>query len=154
MTEFRGRRDPAGRRFAVVVSRFNEAITSALLAGARDAFRAAGAADADVDVAWVPGAFDIPLVARRLAASGGYAGVVALGAVIRGETSHHEVVARAAAEGIRAASEATGVPIALGVISAEDLAQAEARAGGAMGNRGYDAAQAVLELASLLGDLP
>ena len=100
MTEFRGSRDPAGRRFAVVVSRFNEEITSALLAGARDAFRGAGAGDADVDIAWVPGAFDIPLVARRLAASGGYAGVVALGAVIRGETSHHEVVARAAAEGL------------------------------------------------------
>ena len=154
MTEFRGERAAAGRRFAIVVARFNEGVTSALLAGARDAFRAAGAGDADVDIAWFPGAFDIPLVARRLAASGGYAGVVALGAVIRGETSHHEVVARAAAEGIRAASEATGVPIALGVISAEDLAQAEARAGGAMGNRGYDAAQAVLELASLLGDLP
>lgn len=154
MTEFRGERAAAGRRFAIVVARFNEGVTSALLAGARDAFRAAGAGDADVDVAWVPGAFDIPLVARRLAASGAYAGVVALGAVIRGETSHHVEVAHAAAQGIREAAADTGVPIALGVVSAEDLGQAEARAGGRMGNRGFDAAQAVLELASLLGRLP
>ncbi|MFM8944361.1 MAG: 6,7-dimethyl-8-ribityllumazine synthase [Actinomycetota bacterium] len=145
MTEFRGDRTSDGRRFAVVVSRFNEGVTSALLQGARDE---------DVDVAWVPGAFDIPIVAHRLAATGAYAGVVALGAVIRGETAHHEVVAHAAADGIRQASAETGVPIALGVISAENLAQAEARAGGSAGNRGYDAAAAVLEVASLLGRLP
>lgn len=154
MTEFRGERSAAGRRFAVVVSRFNEGVTSALLQGARDAFRAAGARDEDVDVAWVPGAFDIPIVAHRLAATGAYAGVVAIGAVIRGETAHHEVVAHAAADGIRQASAETGVPIALGVVSAENLAQAEARAGGSAGNRGYDAAAAVLEVASLLGRLP
>lgn len=154
MTEFRGDRAAGDRHFAVVASRFNEAITGKLLAGALECFAASGAAPEAVDVAWVPGAFELPIAARRLAESGRYAAVVCVGAVIRGETQHHEIVGMQAAAGIRAASEDTGVPVLLGVVTTEDLDQARARAGGAHGNRGWDAAAAALEMASLLDRLP
>lgn len=154
MTEFRGSREAQGRRFAVVVSRFNESVTGRLLAGALDCFAASGAGEGAVDVVWVPGAFEIPLIARRLADSGAYAGVVCLGAVIRGETSHNEIVGQQAAQGIREAGEDTGVPVTLGIVTTEDLAQALDRAGGKHGNRGWDAAAAALEIASLLPGLP
>ncbi|MFM7719222.1 MAG: 6,7-dimethyl-8-ribityllumazine synthase [Actinomycetota bacterium] len=154
MTEYRGDRGEVVGRFAVVASRFNEAVTTKLLEGALACFASAGFPESDVDVAWVPGAFDIPLVARRLAASGDYAGVVCIGAVVRGETSHHEVVAHQSAQGIREAGRDAGIPVTLGVVTTEDLAQALDRAGGSMGNRGWDAAAAAIELASLLRRLP
>lgn len=154
MTEFRGARAAEGRRFAVVVSRFNESITAKLLAGALECFAASGAEADAVDVAWVPGAFELPIAARRFAESGRYAAVVCVGAVVRGETRHDEIVGTQAAAGIRAVSEDTGVPVLLGVVTTEDLEQARARAGGAHGNRGWDAAAAALEMASLLDRLP
>jgi 6,7-dimethyl-8-ribityllumazine synthase len=154
VTEFRGERAAEGRRFAVVVSRFNETITAKLLAGALDCFTAAGTEPDAVDVAWVPGAFELPIAARRLAESGRYAAIVCVGAVIRGETRHDEIVGMQAAAGIRAVSEDTGVPVLLGVVTTEDLEQARARAGGAHGNRGFDAAAAALEMASLLDRIP
>lgn len=154
MTEFRGERTAGERRFAIVASRFNETVTDKLLAGALDAFVAAGASRDSIDVAWVPGAFELPMASRRLAESRRYSAIVCVGAVIRGETSHNEIVAMQAAAGIRAVTEDTGVPVLLGVVTTEDLAQALDRAGGAHGNRGWDAASAAVEMASLLEMLP
>ena len=154
MTEFRGETRAQGRRIAVVVARFNVIVTRRLLDGAIEGLRAHGVADADVDVAWVPGAFELPVVARRLAASGTYDSVICLGAVIRGETSHFDHVAGQAATGIREAAVATGVPVVFGVLTTETLEQAMARAGGDHGNKGWDAAAAALEMASLLEQLP
>ena len=154
MTEFRGETRAQGRRIAVVVARFNVIVTRRLLDGAIEGLRAHGVADADVDVAWVPGAFELPVVARRLAASGTYDSVICLGAVIRGETSHFDHVAGQAATGIRETAVATGVPVVFGVLTTETLEQAMARAGGDHGNKGWDAAAAALEMASLLEQLP
>lgn len=154
MTVFEGERTVEGRRFAVVASRFNESVTAKLLSGALDAFAAAGAAEDAVDVAWVPGAFELPVASRRFAESGRYAAVVCVGAVIRGETSHNEIVAMQAAAGMRAVTEDTGVPVLLGLVTTENLGQAMDRAGGAHGNRGWDAASAAVEMASLLERLP
>ena len=154
MTTFEGAPAGGGRRIAVVAARFNEMVTARLVEGAREGLRSAGVADEDVDVAWVPGAFEIPLVARRLAASGDYDAVVCLGAVIRGDTAHFELVAEEAARGIGEVARATGVPVIFEVLATEDLAQAEARAGGAHGNKGWEAARAALEMAALLDELP
>jgi 6,7-dimethyl-8-ribityllumazine synthase len=154
VTEFRGDLHARGRRFAIVVARFNELVTRKLLDGALEALRAHDVADDDVDVVWVPGAFEIPPVARRLALSNTYDGVVCLGAVIRGETAHFEHVAGQAAAGIREAAEAADVPVSFGVLTTEDLGQALDRAGGKHGNKGWDAAVAAIEMASLLEQLP
>jgi 6,7-dimethyl-8-ribityllumazine synthase len=113
-----------------------------------------GVADDDVDLAWVPGAFEIPLVARRLAATGRYDAIICLGAVIRGDTAHFELVANESARGIAEVSRDTGVPVVFEVLATETLAQAEERAGGIHGNKGWDAAAAALEMASLLEALP
>ena len=152
--EMRGDLHAGGRRFGVVAARFNEIVTRRLLDGALAALKANGVADDDVDVAWVPGAFELPVAARRMAASGTYDGVICLGAVIRGETAHFDHVAREAASGIRAAAEATGVPVTFGVLTTDTLEQALDRAGGEHGNKGWDAATAVIETASLLEQLP
>jgi 6,7-dimethyl-8-ribityllumazine synthase len=154
VTEFRGETNSRGRRVAVVVARFNEIVTRRLLEGALEGLRAHGVDDDDVDVAWVPGAFELPIVARRLAASGTHDAVICLGAVIRGETSHFDHVAGQAAAGIREAGVATGVPVIFGVLTTETLEQALARAGGDHGNKGWDSAAAALEMASLLEQLP
>jgi 6,7-dimethyl-8-ribityllumazine synthase len=148
--------EPAGggRRIAVVAARFNEVVTGRLVQGALDGLRSFGVAQDDVDVAWVPGAFEIPLVARRLADSGGYDAVICLGAVIRGDTAHFELVAGEAARGIAEVTRSTGVPVIFEVLATEDLEQAEARAGGAHGNKGWEAARAALEMAALLDALP
>ena len=154
MTTFEGAPGGGGRRIAVIAARFNEVVTSRLVQGALDGLRHRGVADEDVDVAWVPGAFEIPLVAQRLAASGDYDAVICLGAVIRGDTAHFELVAEEAARGIGEVARATGVPVIFEVLATEDLAQAEARAGGAHGNKGWEAAQAALEMAALMDALP
>jgi 6,7-dimethyl-8-ribityllumazine synthase len=143
-----------GRRFALVAARFNEVVTGKLVEGATACLRAHGIDDDDVVLAWVPGAFEIPLVARRLAASGGFDAVICLGAVIRGETGHYEHVAGQAAEGIRRAAEETGVPVIFGVLTTETFEQATDRAGGKHGNKGWEAAMAALETASVLDQLP
>jgi 6,7-dimethyl-8-ribityllumazine synthase len=154
VSEIRGDLRAGGRRFAIAVARFNELVTRKLLEGALDALATHGVADEDIDVVWVPGAFELPVVAQRLAASRTYDGVICLGAVIRGETAHFEHVAGQAAEGIRTASQDTGVPVAFGVLTTDTLEQALERAGGAHGNKGWDAATAAIETASLLEQLP
>ena len=153
-TVFEGHLVPGDARFAVVAGRFNELVTRSLLEGALDAFRRHGVADDAVDVAWCPGAFEIPPVARRMAASGKYAAVVALGAVIRGATSHYDYVAGGVAGGIAAVAAETGVPVLFGVLTVENLEQAFERAGTKAGNKGAEAAVSAIEMADLLRRLP
>jgi len=154
MREVVGSFDARGRRFALVASRFNGSVVRRLLDGALDCLRRHGVAEEDVEVVWVPGAFEIPLAARRLASSGGYDAVICLGAVIRGETPHFDHVAGQAAAGIARAAEESGVPVIFGVVTADTFEQADARAGGKHGNRGWDAAMAAMETASVLEQLP
>jgi 6,7-dimethyl-8-ribityllumazine synthase len=150
------RGDPVGegRRVAVVVARFHEQVTAKLLDGALAGLRSHGVADDAVDVAWVPGAFEIALVAKRMASTGAYDAVVCLGAIVRGETAHFDLIAAEAARGAAEVGRETGVPVIFEVLATETLAQAEARAGGAHGNRGWDAAEAALEMADVLDRLP
>ncbi|HEY66105.1 MAG TPA: 6,7-dimethyl-8-ribityllumazine synthase [Caldilineae bacterium] len=138
-----------GLRFALVVARFNEFITSKLLEGARDALRRHGVAEEDVDIAWAPGAFEIPLVARRLAESGRYDAVVCLGAVIRGATPHFDYVAAEAAKGVASVGLSTGVPVIFGILTTDTIEQAIERAGTKAGNKGFHAAVAAIEMANL-----
>jgi 6,7-dimethyl-8-ribityllumazine synthase len=154
MTTFEGSfRTPAGR-FAIVAARFNALVTQALLAGCRDTFARHGVSDDRIDVAWVPGSFEIPLAARRLAESGRYAAVVCLGCVIRGETGHYDHVAGQTAAGILQAGLATGRPVIFGVLTTETVEQALDRAGLKAGNKGSDAALAAIEMVNLLDQLP
>ena len=153
MAEFTGSPSGVGKRFAVVASRFNEAITSRLVDGATDALARHGAAPDDVDVVWVPGAWELPAAARRLLASERYDAIVAVGAVIRGETPHFDYVAGEASRGLAQASADFDRPIGFGVLTCDDVAQAEARAGGAHGNKGWDAALAALEMVDLFRKL-
>ena len=154
MTVWRGEPAGHGRRIAIVVARFHEAVTSRLLSGALDGLQARGVDVDDVDVAWVPGAFEIPVVAKRFATTGRYDAVICLGAVVRGETAHFDLVAGEAARGVATVARETGVPAIFEVLATETLEQAEARAGGAHGNKGWDAAHAALEMADVLDRLP
>lgn len=154
MKELRGDFAARGRRFAIAASRFNELVVKNLVGGSVDCLRAHGISDDDLDVAWVPGSFELPLLARRLAATGAYDAVICLGAVVRGETVHFDHVAGQAAAGVRAASEETGVPVIFGVLTTDTFEQAMDRAGGKHGNKGWDAAMAAMEMASLLEQLP
>jgi 6,7-dimethyl-8-ribityllumazine synthase len=154
MSVSRGELDGEGRRVAVVVARFHEQVTAKLLEGALAGLRSHGVADEAVDVAWVPGAFEIALVAKRMASGGAYDAVICLGAVVRGETAHFDLIAAEAARGAAEVGRETGVPVVFEVLATETLAQAEARAGGVQGNRGWDAAEAALEMADLLDRLP
>jgi 6,7-dimethyl-8-ribityllumazine synthase len=153
VAEFRGSPTGQGRRFAVVASRFNESITTRLVDGALDALVRHGAAAEDVDVVWVPGAWELPVVARRLASTDRYAGLVAVGAVIRGETAHFDFIAAEASRGLAQLSAEFDLPIGFGVLTCDTEEQAEARAGGAHGNKGWDAALAALEMADLFDRL-
>ena len=150
MNVMQGHGDGAGLRVAVVAARFNEVVTAALVEGAVDGLRHLGVADEAITVAWVPGAFEIPLVARRFAERGDIDTVICLGAVIRGETAHFDLIADTAAQGIAEVGRATGVPCIFEVLATDDLAQAEARAGGAHGNKGWEAAFAAVEMVRLL----
>jgi 6,7-dimethyl-8-ribityllumazine synthase len=154
VTTYVGVHDGARRRIAVVAARFNEIVTARLVEGALAGLAKHGVADEHIDIAWVPGAFEIPLVASRMARSGRYHAVICLGAVIRGETTHFELVANEAARGIAQVALETGVPVIFEVLATDDLAQAESRAGGAHGNKGWEAAEAALEMAWLLDRLP
>lgn len=154
MKELRGDFAARSRRFAIAASRFNELVVKNLVGGSVDCLRAHGISDDDLDVAWVPGSFELPLLARRLAATGAYDAVICLGAVVRGETAHFDHVAGQAAAGIRAASEETGIPVIFGVLTTDTFEQAMDRAGGKHGNKGWDAAMAAMEMASLLEQLP
>lgn len=149
---FEGHLVGEGLRFAIVVGRFNEFITHRLLSGALDALQRHGVAENDIDIAWVPGGFEIPLVARKLAAKG-YDAVICLGAVIRGATPHFEYVAGELAKGIARTSLETGVPVIFGVITADTLEQAIERAGTKAGNKGWQAAVSAIEMANLMRTL-
>lgn len=150
MQEIHGILNGKGRKFALVVSRFNEFISSKLLGGALDALKRHDVNEKDITVAWVPGSFETPLVAWKLAASKKYDAVVCLGAVIRGATPHFDYVANEVAKGVAQASLATGVPIIFGVLTTENIEQAIERAGTKSGNKGFDAAVAAIEMADLM----
>ncbi|MFH0810197.1 MAG: 6,7-dimethyl-8-ribityllumazine synthase [Pseudomonadota bacterium] len=149
-----GNLSAAGITFGIIVSRFNDFISERLLGGALDALTRSGAETDKIDIVRVPGSFEIPLTAKRLAASGRYGALLALGAVIRGATPHFDYVAAEVSKGVAAASLETGVPIAFGVITSNTLEQAVERAGSKSGNKGWDAAMTAIEMANLLRQLP
>ena len=153
MKEYQGSRDQPIGRFAIVAARFNQDVVDRLVQGAQDGFKSSRVAEDSIDLSWVPGSFEIPLVAQRLASSGKYAAVVCLGAVIRGDTDHYDFIATEAARGVAQASLATGVPVIFGILTCATEEQALDRAGGKEGNKGYDAALAAIEMASLLQKL-
>ncbi|UCG55441.1 MAG: 6,7-dimethyl-8-ribityllumazine synthase [Dehalococcoidia bacterium] len=142
-----------GLKFGLIVSRFNNFITKKLLEGAQDALCRHGVNDDDVDIAWVPGSFEIPLVAQKMAKSGKYNAVVCLGTVVRGGTPHFEYVAAELSRGIARVALESGLPVTNGVITADTLEQAIERAGTKMGNKGFDAAVDAVEMANLLKDM-
>jgi 6,7-dimethyl-8-ribityllumazine synthase len=154
MTTYEGKLNGKGFKFALVVGRFNELISSRLYEGALDCLRRHDVADGDVDSVWVPGAFEMPLVAKRLAASKKYDAVVCLGAVIRGGTPHFEYVAGEVAKGIAKVSLDSGVPVIFGVLTTDTVEQAVERAGTKAGNKGWAAASTALEMANLAKTLP
>lgn len=151
---YEGKLDGSGLKLGFVVGRFNSFISERLLSGALDAAKRHGVADDAVDVVWVPGSFDMPLVAKRLVESGKYDAVCALGAVIRGGTPHFEHIAGQVARGLAQVSWDSGVPISFGVLTTDTIEQAIERAGTKAGNRGYDATVAAIEMAQLLKVLP
>ncbi len=151
--ELQGNLTVDGQRFAVVVSRFNDFITAKLKAGAIDALVRHGCQDDHITCVTVPGAFELPMIAKRLAESGSYDAVICVGCVIRGQTSHYEYIAGEAAKGIAQVGLSTGVPVTFGVITADTLEQAIERAGSKVGNKGADAALSAIELVQLLSQL-
>jgi len=154
MTTYEGKLNGKGLKFALVVGRFNELISGRLYEGALDCLKRHDVDDADVDAAWVPGAFEMPLVAGKLAGSGRYDAVICLGAVIRGGTPHFDYVAGEAAKGIAKISLETGVPVVFGVLTTDTIEQAIERAGTKGGNKGWAAASTALEMANLVKTLP
>jgi len=151
---YQGQMVAGKHRFGIIVSRFNEFITSKLLAGCLDALERHGADPKAVDVVWTPGSFEAPLVAQRLAESGRYAAIICLGAVIRGQTPHFDYIATEVSKGIARVALKSGVPVAFGVITADTLEQAIERAGTKSGNKGADAARSAIEMANLMEALP
>jgi 6,7-dimethyl-8-ribityllumazine synthase len=152
MKELQGSLSADGLRFAIVVSRFNDFITKRLLEGATDGLRRHGATE-EALVAWVPGAVEIPLAAKKLAASGKYQAVIALGAVIRGATSHFEQVCQMVASGVAAVGLETGVPVIFGVLTTDNIEQAIERSGAKAGNKGLEAAMSAIEMVNLLSEI-
>jgi len=150
---FEGVLDGKGRKFGIVVSRFNEAISARLLDGALDCLKRHGTGEDGVEVAWVPGSFEIPLAARRMAEAGSYDGVICLGALIRGATPHFDIIASEVAKGVARAADKSGLPVIFGVITADSMEQAVERSGGKSGNKGWNAALSALEMASLMAQL-
>ncbi|MFS8629827.1 MAG: 6,7-dimethyl-8-ribityllumazine synthase [Bacillales bacterium] len=142
-----------GLKIGIVASRFNEFITTRLLSGAEDALKRHGVSEEDITVAWVPGAFEIPLVAKKLAASGKFDAVITLGTVIRGATPHFDYVSNEVAKGVAAAGMETGTPVIFGVLTTDTIEQAIERAGTKAGNKGWDAAVSAIEMANLFKQL-
>jgi 6,7-dimethyl-8-ribityllumazine synthase len=153
MKVVQGELQAKGLKFAVIVSRFNDFITGRLLDGAADALLRHGAKEEDIDVIKVPGAFEIPLAAKKAASKGAYNAIICLGTVIRGATPHFEYVAAEVSKGIASVSLETGVPIAFGVITSDTIEQAVERAGTKSGNKGFDAAMTAIEMAQVLKKL-
>lgn len=151
---FSGKFDAKGGRFGIVVARFNDFITSKLLDACVDGLLRHGAADDDITVAWVPGAFEIPLVAKRMANSGRFDAIIALGCVIRGSTPHFDYVCAEVSKGVGAAAWSSNVPVIFGVLTTNSIEQAIERAGTKAGNKGFDAALAAIEMVDLLKALP
>ncbi|WP_025028023.1 6,7-dimethyl-8-ribityllumazine synthase [Caldalkalibacillus mannanilyticus] len=146
---FEGHLVGTGLKFGIVVGRFNEFITSKLLGGAQDALKRHGVAEADVDVAWVPGAFEIPFAAKKMVASGKYDAVITLGTVIRGSTPHFDYVCNEAAKGVATLSLNHDIPVIFGVLTTDSIEQAVERAGTKAGNKGWEAAVSAIEMANL-----
>jgi 6,7-dimethyl-8-ribityllumazine synthase len=154
VTTYEGSLNGAGLRVAIAVARFNDFITDRLLVGALDGLKRHGVDEASITIARVPGAFELPLVCQRLAASGEYDAVIALGAVIRGATGHYDFVAGQCASGLQSAQLATGVPVIFGVLTTDTIEQAIERAGTKAGNKGFEAAATAIETADLVRQLP
>ena len=150
MRTLEGKMIAKGIRIGIVVSRFNEFITSKLLGGAMDGLLRHDVSEDNVDVAWVPGAFEIPLIASKMAGSGKYDAVICLGAVIRGSTSHYDYVCNEVSKGIASVSLQTGVPVMFGIVTTENIEQAIERAGTKAGNKGYDCALGAIEMINLI----
>ncbi len=153
MNKLEGKLLAEGQRVGIVAARFNEFITSKLLGGAIDSFLRHGGDDANIDVAWVPGAFEVPLVAKKMAESGKYDAVVCLGAVIRGATPHFDMVANEATKGIANVGLQTGVPVIFGILTTDSIEQAVERAGTKAGNKGFDAMTTAVEMVNLLKNI-
>ena len=150
MNTLEGKLVATDMKVGIVAGRFNEFITSKLVGGAMDGLLRHDVKDEDVDIAWVPGAFEIPLVASKMAKSGKYDAVICLGAVIRGDTTHYDYVCNEVSKGIATVSLESGIPVMFGVLTTENIEQAIARAGSKGGNKGYDCAMGALEMVSLL----
>ena len=150
MNTIQGNLNSVGLRFALVVSRFNELVTSRLLEGALDALRRTGASESDLLIVRVPGSFEIPLAARKLAKQGKYDAIICLGTVIQGDTPHYEYISNEVTKGIASVSLETGVPLAYGVLTADTVEQAIDRAGLKSGNKGFEAAMSAVEMANLI----
>ena len=153
MKTFEGKLIAEGLRFGIIVGRFNEFIGGKLLSGALDAISRHGGNDKDVHIAWVPGAFEIPMVAKKLANSGNYDAIICLGAVIRGATPHFDLIAGEVTKGIALVGLETGLPIIFGILTTDSIEQAIERAGTKAGNKGFDAAVTAIEMANLLKQL-
>lgn len=152
-TIYEGHLVGTGLKVGIVIGRFNEFITGKLLSGAEDALRRHGVEEGNVDVAWVPGAFEIPLVAKRMATSGKYDAVITLGTVIRGSTPHFDYVCSEVAKGVSAINMQEGIPVIFGVLTTDTIEQAIERAGTKAGNKGWDAGTAAIEMANLMKQL-
>jgi 6,7-dimethyl-8-ribityllumazine synthase len=150
MSTFEGNLVAKDMKVGIVVARFNEFITSKLLSGAMDGLLRHEVKEADIDVAWVPGAFEIPLIAQKMAKSGKYDAVICLGAVIRGSTSHYDYVCNEVSKGIASVSLATDIPVLFGVVTTENIEQAIERSGTKAGNKGYDCALSAIEMVNLI----
>ncbi len=153
MKMYEGKLVSKGIKVAIVAARFNEFITSKLVSGAMDGLLRHDVAEEDVSLAWVPGAFEIPVIASRLAKSGKYDAVICLGAVIRGSTSHYDYVCSEVSKGIASVSLETGVPVMFGILTTENIEQAIERAGTKAGNKGYDCALGAIEMVNLLREI-
>lgn len=153
MNIYEGKISGRDLKFAIVVARFNEFITNKLLGGALDALKRHETPDENISVAWVPGAFEIPLVAKKLASTGNFDAIICLGAVIRGETTHYDYVCNEVSKGVAAVALQSGVPTIFGVVTTENIQQAIERAGTKSGNKGFDAAVSAMEMANLVKNL-
>lgn len=153
MSIYEGLLTVTNEKFCIVVSRFNEFISGKLLSGAIDELKRHGVSDTNIDVMWCPGAFEIPLIAKKCAISGKYNAVIALGAVIKGSTSHYDYVCAEVSKGIASVSLETGVPVIFGVLTTDNIEQAIERAGTKSGNKGADAAKSAIEMSNLIGKI-
>jgi len=153
MKTFEGKLVSKGIKIGIIATRFNEFITSKLLGGALDCLKRHDVGDEAIDIAWVPGAFEVPLIASKMAGSGKYDAIICLGAVIRGNTSHYDYVCSEVSKGIASISLKSGIPVMFGILTTENIEQAIERAGTKAGNKGYDSAMAALEMVNLIQEM-